>query len=165
MTSGSATPAVMRAQEMLAEEWDVAADLWSVPGWVQLHRDGLAVDEHNRLNPGDEPRTAVVTDVLEEAAGPFVAVSDYQKAVPLLIAPWVPGRLAVLGTDGFGRSDTRPALRRHFQIDAESIVVAALAELAAAGDIKPEVVTEAISTYDLDGSYSPYPDISVDSAD
>ena len=159
LVSGSASPNAMRAQQMLADEWDVAADLWSVPGWVQLHRDGLAVDEYNRLNPSEEPRTAVVTDVLGEASGPFVAVSDYQKAVPLLIAPWVPGRLGVLGTDGFGRSDTRPALRRHFQIDAESIVVAVLSELAAAGDIKPEVVREAIDSYDLAGAESPYPDI------
>ncbi|CAN5793590.1 pyruvate dehydrogenase (acetyl-transferring), homodimeric type [soil metagenome] len=162
LTSGSTATGAIRAQQLLAEDWDVAADLWSVPGWVQLHRDGLTVDEHNRLHPDDEPRTAVVTDVLGEAGGPFVAVTDYQKAVPLLIAPWVPGRLGVLGTDGFGRSDTRPALRRHFQIDAESIVVAVLAELAAAGDIKPEVVAEAIETYELAGAESPYPDISID---
>jgi len=160
LTSGSTAPGATRAQQMLGEDWDVAADLWSVPGWVQLHRDGLAVDEHNRLHPDAEPRTAVVTDVLGEAGGPFVAVSDYQKAVPLLIAPWVPGRLGVLGTDGFGRSDTRPALRRHFQIDAESIVVAVLSELAAAGEIKPEVVSEALQTYELAGAESPYPDIS-----
>ena len=159
LTSGSTAPGAMRAQEMLGEDWDVAADLWSVPGWVQLHRDGLAVDEHNRLHPDAEPRTAVVTDVLGDAGGPFVAVTDYQKAVPLLIAPWVPGRLGVLGTDGFGRSDTRPALRRHFQIDAESIVVAVLSELAAAGDVKPEVVSEALQTYELAGAESPYPEI------
>jgi pyruvate dehydrogenase E1 component len=162
LTSGSTMAGAMHAQEMLAEEWDVAADLWSVPGWVQLHRNGLAVDEWNRLNPGDEPRTATVTSVLADATGPFVAVTDYQKAVPLLIAPWVPGRLGVLGTDGFGRSDTRPALRRHFQIDAQNIVVAVLAELAAAGDVKPEVVTEAITRYDLAGAESPYPDVTED---
>ncbi len=163
LTSGSTAPGAMRAQQMLREDWDVAADLWSVPGWVQLHRDGLAVDEHNRLHPDAEPRTAVVTDVLADATGPFVAVTDYQKAVPLLIAPWVPGRVGVLGTDGFGRSDTRPALRRHFQIDAESIVVAVLSELAAAGEIKPEVVSEALQTYELAGAESPYPDISATS--
>jgi pyruvate dehydrogenase E1 component len=162
LVSGSASPNAMRAQQMLADEWDVGADLWSAPGWVQLHRDGLAADEYNRLNPSEEPRTAIVTDVLGDASGPFVAVSDYQKAVPLLIAPWVPGRLGVLGTDGFGRSDTRPALRRHFQIDAESIVVAVLSELAAAGDIKPEVVREAIDAYDLAGAESPYPEVAVD---
>jgi pyruvate dehydrogenase E1 component len=159
LTSGSTAPGALRAQQLLAEEWDVAADLWSVPGWVQLHRDGLAVDEWNRLNPEEEPRTAIVTDLLGDAAGPIVAVTDYQKAVPMLIAPWVPGHLAVLGTDGFGRSDTRPALRRHFQVDAESIVVAVLAELAAAGEIKPEAVTDAIQRYDLPGAESPYPQL------
>ncbi len=159
LTSGSTAPGAIRAQQLLADDWDVAADLWSVPGWVQLHRDGLAVDEHNRLHPDAEPRMAVVTQVLGDASGPFVAVTDYQKAVPLLVAPWVPGRLAVLGTDGFGRSDTRPALRRHFQIDAESIVVAVLSELAAAGEIKPEIVSEALSTYELAGAESPYPEM------
>jgi pyruvate dehydrogenase E1 component len=159
LTSGSTAPGALRAQQMLSDEWDVAADLWSVPGWVQLHRDGLAVDEWNRLNPDEERRTAIVTDVLGDTTGPFLAVTDYQKAVPLLIAPWVPGRMGVLGTDGFGRSDTRPALRRHFQIDAESIVVAVLSELAAAGDVKPETVAEAIRRYDLAGAESPYPEV------
>jgi pyruvate dehydrogenase E1 component len=159
LTSGSTMPGAMRAQQLLAEDWDVAADLWSVPGWVQLHRDGLAVDEWNRLNKNGEPRSAIVTDVLADEDGPFVAVSDYQKAVPMLIAPWVPGRYAVLGTDGFGRSDTRPALRRHFQIDAESVVVAVLAELAAGGEIKPETVTEAMRSYGLEGAESPYPQV------
>ena len=159
LTSGSTAPGAMRAQQMLADEWDIGADLWSVPGWVQLHRDGLAVDEWNRMHPDEESRTAIVTDVLGDAAGPFVAVTDYQKAVPLLLAPWVPGRLGVLGTDGFGRSDTRPALRRHFQIDAESIVVAVLAELAAAGEIKHETVNEAIQRYELVSSGSPYPEL------
>jgi pyruvate dehydrogenase E1 component len=159
LTSGSTASGAVRAQQMLADDWGVAADLWSVPGWVQLHRDGLAVDEWNRLNPDEEPRTAIVTDVLSDSVGPFVAVTDYQKAVPLLIAPWVPGRIGVLGTDGFGRSDTRSALRRHFQIDAESIVVAVLAELAVAGDVKPETVAEAIRRYDLAGAESPYPEV------
>jgi pyruvate dehydrogenase E1 component len=160
LTSGSAAPGALRAQQLLADEWDVAADVWSVPGWVQLHRDGLAVDEHNRLHPDDERRRAVVTEVLGEAEGPFVAVTDYQKAVPLLIAPWVPGPFGVLGTDGFGRSDTRPALRRHFQIDAESIVVAVLAELVATDDIKPETLNEAIRQYDLGPRPEPpYPEI------
>jgi pyruvate dehydrogenase E1 component len=157
LTSGSTAPGAVRAQQMLADDWNVGADLWSVPGWVQLHRDGVAVDEWNRMHPDQESRTAIVTDVLGEAAGPFVAVTDYQKAVPLLIAPWVPGRLGVLGTDGFGRSDTRPALRRHFKIDAESIVVAVLSELAASGDLKPETVAEAIQRYELSDADSPYP--------
>jgi pyruvate dehydrogenase E1 component len=159
LTSGSAASGALRAQQMLADEWDVAADVWSVPGWVQLHRNGLAVDQWNREHPDDEPRTATVTDVLTDLAGPFVAVTDYQKAVPLLIAPWVPGRMGVLGTDGFGRSDTRPALRRYFRIDAESIVAAVLCELAAGGDVKAETVTEALRRYDLPETESPYPEV------
>ncbi len=150
LSSGSAMPNTLRAQELLAEDWDVAADVWSVPGWVGLHRDGLACETHNRLHPTDEQRTPYVTQALEETEGPVVAVTDYQKAVPMLLAAWVPRSFAVLGTDGFGRSDTRPALRRLFRIDAESTVVAALAELAETGDIKRETVAEAIERYELD---------------
>ena len=97
---------------------------------------------------------------LAEVEGPIVAVTDYQKAVPGLIAPWVPGRYATLGTDGFGRSDTRPALRRHFRIDAENIVVAVLSELAATDQLKPEKVAEAIEAYGLepDHNVDPYAD-------
>jgi pyruvate dehydrogenase E1 component len=159
LTSGSTASGALRAQQLLADEWDVAADVWSVPGWVQLHRNGLAVDQWNREHPDDEPRTATVTDVLADLTGPFVAATDYQKAVPLLIEPWVPGRMGVLGTDGFGRSDTRPALRRYFRIDAESIVAAVLSALAEAGDIKSETVTEALRRYNLGESKSPYPEV------
>ena len=150
LASGSAMPEALRAQQLLGEEWDVAADVWSAPGWVELHRDGLRCDEWNRLHPGQEPRQPYVTQALADAEGPFVAVTDYQKAVPGLIRPWVPGRYTMLGTDGFGRADTRPALRRHFRIDAENIVVATLAELAAQGDLKPEVVADAIARYGID---------------
>jgi pyruvate dehydrogenase E1 component len=150
LASGSAMGLALAAQRLLAEEWDVSADVWSVPGWVGLHRDGLEADRHNRLHPGGEQRVPVVAEVLGDAPGPFVAVTDYQKAVPGLIASWVPGRYAVLGTDGFGRSDTRPALRRHFQIDAEHITLAVLSELAVAGEVKLEAVAEAIDRYGLD---------------
>ena len=150
LASGSAMTMALQAQRLLAEEWDVGADVWSAPGWVQLHRDGLDCDSYNRLHPTEDQRTPYVTSALDGADGPVVAVSDFQKAVPGLIAPWVPGRFAVLGTDGFGHSDTRAALRRHFRIDAESIVVAVLAELAVAGDIKRETVAEAIQRYDID---------------
>ena len=150
LTSGSAMPLALEAQRLLGEDWDVACDVWSAPGWVQLHRDGLACDEWNRYHPGEEPRQPLVTRLLADAEGPYVAVTDYQKAVPGLISSWVPGRFAVLGTDGFGRSDTRPALRRHFRIDAESIVVAVLSELVVAGDVKPQTVADAIERYGLD---------------
>ncbi|MBA3620778.1 MAG: pyruvate dehydrogenase (acetyl-transferring), homodimeric type, partial [Euzebyales bacterium] len=150
LASGSAMTLALQAQRLLAEEWDVSADVWSAPGWVQLHRDGIDCDSYNRLHPTEDQRTPYVTSALDGVEGPVVAVSDFQKAVPGLIAPWVPGRFAVLGTDGFGHSDTRAALRRHFRIDAESIAVAVLAELAVAGDVKREVVAEAIQRYDID---------------
>jgi pyruvate dehydrogenase E1 component len=149
VSSGSAMPAALEAQRLLAEDWDVAADIWSAPGWVGLHRDGLAVDEWNRLHPGEEPRTAYVAAALGGAEGPTVAVTDYQRAVPGLIAPWVPGPYATLGTDGFGQSDTRAALRRHFRIDAPNIVLAVLVELAGTGAIDADVVAKAIQQYDL----------------
>jgi pyruvate dehydrogenase E1 component len=149
LTSGSAMALALEAQRLLGEDWDVACDVWSVPGWVQLHRDGLACDQHNRLHPGEELRTPVISEALRDTEGPVVAVTDYQRAVPGLIAPWVPGRFATLGTDGFGRSDTRAALRRHFRIDAENIVVAVLSELAVAGDVKWETVADAIERYGI----------------
>lgn len=151
LSSGSAMPAAIEAQRMLGEDWDVAADVWSVPGWVQLHRDGVACTTTNRDHPTEEPRIPLITRKLAESrGGPFVAVTDYQKAVPGLVEPFVPGRLAILGTDGFGRSDTREALRRLFRIDAESIVVAALHELAQAGELEAEMAAKAIETYDID---------------
>ena len=152
LASGSAMKMAQHAVDLLREDWGVAADLWSVPGWVPLHRDGLRTDRFNRLHPGEEPQQAHVTRVLADAPGPKVAVTDFQQAVPKLIAPWVPGGLATLGTDGWGRSDTREQLRRHFQIDAEHIAVAVLADLAAAGELKHETVAEAIERYGLDTS-------------
>jgi pyruvate dehydrogenase E1 component len=150
LASGSAMAAALLAQRLLADDWDVTADVWSAPGWVQLHRDGIDCDTFNRFHPDQQPRVPWVTQALRDAEGPVVAVTDYQKAVPGLIAPWVPGRYATLGTDGFGRSDTRPALRRLFRVDAPSIVVAVLADLAVTGDIKPETIAEAIQRYNLD---------------
>jgi pyruvate dehydrogenase E1 component len=150
LASGSAMPMALQAQRMLAEDWDVAAEVWSAPGWVELHRDGVSCDTWNRMHPTDEQRRPYVSQALEEVDGPIVAVTDYQKAVPGLIAPWVPGRFSVLGTDGFGMSDTRPALRRRFGIDAEHVVVAVLADLAEAGDIKRDTVADAIARYELD---------------
>ncbi len=117
--------------------------------WTELRRDGLATDEHNFMNPEGEQRVPYVTKALDGAPGPFVAVSDWMRAVQDQIAPWVPGPFASLGTDGFGLSDTRGALRRHFQVDAESIIVRVLGELARRGEIKPEAMREAIDRYRL----------------
>jgi pyruvate dehydrogenase E1 component len=150
LASGSIMPAALRAQELLADDWGVSADVWSVTSWVELHRDGLRTDDANLLDPASEPQQAFVTRSLTEVPGPVVAVSDYQRAVQELIRPWVPGDYATLGTDGFGLSDTRGALRRHFRVDAEAITVRTLSELARRGEVKREQVKEAFDRYQLD---------------
>jgi pyruvate dehydrogenase E1 component len=148
--SGAAQGAAREAQQLLAEHHDVGAELWSVTSYKNLREDALEVERWNRLHPGETPRTPHVTTVLSEAEGPFVAVTDYMKIVPEQVARWVPGPFTPLGTDGFGRSDTRTALRRHFEVDAAHIVVAVLQALAATGDVKPEAVADAIARYDID---------------
>jgi pyruvate dehydrogenase E1 component len=150
LASGVAVPWALRAQQMLARDWGVSVDVWSAPSWTELRREALTCDDWNRRNPDRAPRTPYVTTALADAAGPVVAVSDWMRAVPDQIQQWVPGRWTSLGTDGFGCSDTRFALRRHFGVDAESVVAAVLGELAATGDVKPEVVGEAVRRYHLD---------------
>ncbi len=135
---------------MLAKDHDVAADLWSATSYQQLRADALICERWNRLHPEEASRQAYVASSLESKEGPVVAVSDSIKAVPDQIARWVPGTFVSLGTDGFGRSDGREALRRFFEIDAEHIVVATLAALAREGDVKPEVVSDAIKRYEID---------------
>ena len=148
LASGPALRMALQAQELLAGDWGVAADVWSATSWNELRRDALACEEHNLLHP-DDPRTPYVTTALADAPGPVLAVSDWMRAVPDQISRWVPGDYDSLGTDGFGRSDTRAALRRHFHIDAESIAVGVLQSLARRGEVKTEVVTQAITKYDL----------------
>jgi pyruvate dehydrogenase E1 component len=150
LASGSAMTLALEAQQLLTDDWDVAADLWSAPSLVLLHRDGIAAEEWSRLHPTEDARVPYVTQALGDTEGPVLAVSDWQKAVPGLISRWVPGQYTVLGTDGFGRSDTRPALRRLFRIDAHSIAVGVLHELALAGELKLDTVGEAIARYELD---------------
>ena len=149
LASGVAVNWATKAQELLQKDWGVSADVWSVTSWNELRRDGLAVDRHNLLNPSNK-MSAYLTDRLKDAQGPVIAVSDYMRTVQDQIAPWIPQQFASLGTDGFGLSDTRGALRRHFKVDAESIVVATLAELAKSGDVKESVVQEALNKYRLD---------------
>mgnify|MGYP003347613815 CR=1 FL=1 len=149
LASGVAMNWALRAQQLLADDWNVAADIWSVTSWNELRRDGLAVDRHNLLNP-DEKWNSFVTKKLSGTSGPVIAVSDFMRAVQEQISPWVPNKFYSLGTDGFGLSDTRGALRRHFKVDAESIVVASLSQLAEMGEIKAKLVREAISKYQLD---------------
>ena len=146
LASGVGVNWALKAQKLLKDDWGVSASVWSVTSWNELRRDGLAVDRHNMLNPGDK-KSAYITQKLKGAEGPVVAVSDFMRAVQDQIAPWVPGSFHSLGTDGFGLSDTRGALRRHFKVDAESIAVATLAELAKLGEIKQSVVQEAINKY------------------
>ncbi|ASU78013.1 pyruvate dehydrogenase (acetyl-transferring), homodimeric type [Actinopolyspora erythraea] len=150
LTSGVAMPEVLRAQRLLGTEWGVSADVWSATSWTELRREAEAVDRDNLLHPDAERREPYVTRVLRPESGPVVAVSDWMRAVPDLIRPWVPGEMTTLGADGFGFSDTRPAARRVFLVDAESTVVATLAALARRGEIDESRVTEATARYRLD---------------
>ena len=141
---------VIRAQEMLLEEHEVAADVCSATSYSLLRADALEAERFNRLHPNEAPRQPYVAGCLEPHEGPVVAASDYMKAVADQIARWVPAPFVSLGTDGFGRSDSRAALRRFFEVDAEHIVVATLSALAGSGDVKPEQVTDAIERYEID---------------
>jgi len=148
LASGVAMNWAVKAQQLLADDWGVAASVWSVTSWNELRRDGLAVDRHNLLNPNDK-KSAYITKKLRGQDGPVIAVSDFMRAVQDQISPWVEQDFYSLGTDGFGLSDTRGALRRHFKVDAESIVVAALSRLAESGEVKAKVVQEALDKYRL----------------
>lgn len=150
LASGVGFPWIAKAQRLLAEEWGVAADTWSVTSWNELARDAIETEEWGLLHPSEEPRMPFVTDKLKDVAGPVIAVSDYMRAVPLQINRWVPTDYHVLGTDGFGFADTRPAARRFFHVDAESVVVQALQALAQRGEIKAETVQEAFDRYRID---------------
>ncbi len=148
LASGVTVRAALAAQEMLRADWGVGADVWSVTSWNELRRDALATEAHALLHPGDR-RAPYVTTSLMETSGPVVAVSDWMRAVPDQISRWVPGDYTSLGTDGFGRSDTRAALRRHFHVDAESITTAVLAELARRGEVDAEAPAKAVDRYRL----------------
>ncbi|MGI8880403.1 MAG: pyruvate dehydrogenase (acetyl-transferring), homodimeric type [Jatrophihabitans sp.] len=149
LASGVGVPWALRAQELLGQDWNVDADVWSVTSWNELRRDAVACEEHNLLHDDPEDRVPYVTTKLENSPGPVVAVSDWMRAVPDQIARWVPGDYTSLGTDGFGFADTRGAARRFFHVDAESTVVAVLRELARRGEVKPEAPREAIEKYRL----------------
>jgi pyruvate dehydrogenase E1 component len=150
LASGVAVPWALKAAQILADDWGVRADIWSVTSWNELSRDAIAAEKWNLLHPGDKPRSAYVADKLARADGPVVAVSDYMRAVPMQMARWVPGDYHGLGADGFGLADTRPAARRYFHIDAESIVVQTLQALADAGTIDRDKVVDAFTKYRID---------------
>jgi pyruvate dehydrogenase E1 component len=148
--SGTAWQAVMEARRLLAEDWDVAAEAWSATSYKELREEALSTERWNRLHPGEPPRVPYVTAALSNAEGPVVAVTDFVKAIPDQVARFVPAPFTPLGTDGVGRSDARPALRRHFEVDAAHVVVAVLAALVATGEAKAEEVADAISRYGID---------------
>jgi pyruvate dehydrogenase E1 component len=148
--SGSILREGLRAQELLAEHYGVAADVWSVTSYKELRRDALDAEHWNLLHPTAAPRQSYLQRLLANEQGVFVAASDYVKLVPDMIQPWVPGGLYSLGTDGFGRSDNRKALRRFFEVDAELITLAALSRLAKKGDIKPARLEKALKELDID---------------
>jgi pyruvate dehydrogenase E1 component len=149
--SGSASQAALQAAADLAEHFGVGVELWSATSYKRLREEALEVERWNRLHPDRPPRTTLVAHLLADAPGPVVAVTDFMRIVPEQIARFLPGRsFTPLGTDGMGRSDTRESLRRHFEVDAGHIVVATLSALATQGDLKPELVTEAIRRYGID---------------
>ena len=152
--SGTAYGAAAAARDELAERWDVACDLWSVTSYKRLREDALAVERARRLGR-DDAGTPIVTDRLSGSDAPVVAVTDYMCAVPDQVSRWVDRPYTSLGTDGFGRSDTREALREFFEVDAGHVVVAVLRELADAGEVDASVVAEAIAAHDIDPSVAP----------
>ena len=150
LASGVGVNWALKAQELLREQWGVFADVWSVTSWNELRRDGLAADRFNLLNPDAEQRIAYVTQRLQGRQGPVIAVSDWMRAVQDQIRDWVPQEFVSLGTDGWGMSDTRGALRRHFLVDGESITVQALTMLAKNGQFDRGRLREAVDRYSLD---------------
>jgi pyruvate dehydrogenase E1 component len=150
LASGVSMTAALRAQQMLADEWGVGADVWSVTSWNELRREAVELEHWNLTHPTQERRWPHVTRLLHGAPGPVIAVSDYMRAVQDQIAPWVQHTWCSLGTDGFGLADTRAAARRHFLVDAESIVVATLQSLARNGSYDSAAAGRAFEQYQLD---------------
>jgi pyruvate dehydrogenase E1 component len=141
---------VLRAAEILQTKFEIGVDVWSVTSWKELRRDALACERWNMLHPEKPMRVPYVTQQFQNEPWPVVASSDFVKALPHLIAPWIPQGLHALGTDGFGRSEDRKSLRRFFEIDAEHVVVAALWQLSKEGQLKPAEVTAAIRELGID---------------
>lgn len=148
--SGPTWRTAVEAQGLLAEHYGVGAELWSATSYQQLREDAMAVERWNGLHPTETPRVPRVTELLQHSAGPIVAVSDHMRLVPDQISRWVPRRYTSLGTDGFGRSDTREALRRYFETDAAHLAVAVLAQLCAEGAVPDTTVTDAISRFGIE---------------
>ena len=157
--SGTAWQAALQARRELAEKWGVDAEVWSATSYKALRDDAVSAERWNRLHPEGPARTPYVTECLGQSKGPIVAVTDFMRAVPDQVARWVPRRFVSLGTDGFGRSDTRDVLRRFFETDAAHIVVAVLAGLAEDRAVPASAVSQAIHEYGIDpGSDDPWAD-------
>jgi pyruvate dehydrogenase E1 component len=150
LVSGITMPSALKAQELLADDWNVGANVYSVTSWGELARDGIDFERASLRDPAGERSQPYLTDTLADVAGPFVAATDYMRGVPELIRAWVPGTYLTLGTDGFGFSDTRPAARRFFNVDGESIAVGVLSALARDGHIDAKVAAEAAAKYEID---------------
>lgn len=150
LASGPIVREALRAQDILAERFGVSSDVWSVTSFSELRRDALSAERHNRLHPDEKPEQSHLEQVLADRTGPFIAATDYVRLVSEQIARFLPGRMTALGTDGFGRSDTRRALRRHFEVDAEHITIAALHALCGEGVFEEDSLAEAIGELEID---------------
>jgi pyruvate dehydrogenase E1 component len=150
--SGSAWPAAAEARRLLADDWGVDADLWSVTSYKSLREEAISAERWNRLHPGEPARLPLVTGELSRSAGPIVAVTDFMRSVPDQVSRWMPRHFTSLGTDGFGRSDTRDVLRRYFEVDAAHLVVAVLHGLALDGSLSSGVTLDALDRYGIDPS-------------
>jgi pyruvate dehydrogenase E1 component len=147
--SGTILREVIEAAKLLKEDWKVSADVWSITSYNELARDAVDCERWNMLNPGKKPRVPYITQQIEKCEGPVIASSDYIRAVANQVRQYIPASFTVLGTDGFGRSDTRKNLRRHFEVDRHYVTLAALSSLVAEGSIAAEKVTEAIKKYGI----------------
>jgi pyruvate dehydrogenase E1 component len=148
--SGAILNCALAAQDLLAEKYNVASDVWSVTSYTELRRDAAACDRWNMLHPTEQPKKSYLETILDGVEGPFISASDYVRALGEQLTPWIPGDYYVLGTDGMGRSETRENLRRHFEVDAESITIATLSRLSKADVFSPQEVKQAIEDLDYD---------------
>jgi len=155
MGSGTILREVLAAADMLRDDFGVAADVWSVTSFTELHRDGMAAERWSRLHPAEEPRRSYVEQCLDGRGGPAIASTDYIRTFADQIRPFVGRRFEVLGTDGFGRSDYRVKLRRFFEVDRHHVTVAALRALAAEGTVERSTAAQAVERYELDADTPP----------
>ena len=154
--SGVILNEALRAQQILAEKFGIASTVYSATSYQMLRKDAIEAERHNRLHPDATKKVPYVTQVLGKTKGPVVATSDYMRALPESVAPYLGGRLLALGTDGFGRSETRKALRRFFEVDAENVAVAALHALFQQGQLDPGTVKKAVAELGLNPD-APHP--------